>query len=106
MILRGGKSEGGLPIVSFSTDALAAILEERPPGRRFPSDLIGVTKRKLVMLNNARSPDDLRHPGGNRFEVLRGDRVGQFSIRVNDQYRLCFGWSDAGPTNVEFVDYH
>ncbi len=62
--------------------------------------------RKLAMLSAAGRLEDLRVPPGNRLEALRGDRAGQHSIRVNDQYRLCFVWTDAGPTSVEIVDYH
>jgi len=58
------------------------------------------------MLDAAHTLDFLRSPPGNRLEVLRGDRKGQYSIRINDQYRVCFGWTDQGPTDVEIVDYH
>ena len=59
-----------------------------------------------MMLNRAATLNDLRVPPGNRLEQLLGDRAGQHSIRVNDQYRLCFTWTDAGPTDVELIDYH
>jgi proteic killer suppression protein len=62
--------------------------------------------RKLAMLNQAGRLDDLRVPPGNRLEALKGNRAGQYSIRINDQFRLCFRWSPAGPTDVEIVDYH
>ena len=62
--------------------------------------------RKLAMLNQAARLDDLRVPPGNRLEALTGDRAGQHSIRVNDQFRVCFRWTDAGPEEVEIVDYH
>ncbi len=58
------------------------------------------------MLNSAWRVDDLRVPSANRLEALRGDRKGQYSIRINDQWRLCFFWSDSGPSYVEIVDYH
>jgi proteic killer suppression protein len=58
------------------------------------------------MLDVARTINDLRVPPGNRLEKLVGDRGGQYSIRVNDQYRICFTWSDAGPSDVQIVDYH
>ena len=61
--------------------------------------------RKLVMLDAAETLDDLRVPPGNRLEALRGDRAGQHSIRVNQQWRICFTWTDAGPVDVEIVDY-
>lgn len=58
------------------------------------------------MLDSAVRLDDLRSPPGNRLEALRGDRVGQYSIRINDQFRICFRWTDVGPDEVEVVDYH
>ena len=62
--------------------------------------------RKLAMLNQAGRLGDLRVPPGNRLEASRGQRAGQHSIRVNDEYRVCFRWTDAGPEDVEIVDYH
>ena len=62
--------------------------------------------RKLVMLDAAETLDDLRVPPGNRLEALRGDRAGQHCIRINQQWRICFHWTDAGPADVEIVDYH
>lgn len=63
-------------------------------------------RRKLLYLHRARTLDDLRQPPGNRLETLRGDRKGQHSIRVNDQWRICFKWSDGDVHDVEIVDYH
>jgi proteic killer suppression protein len=65
-----------------------------------------VAYRKLDMLDAAMSLNDLRRPPANRLEALVGDRRGQHSVRINDQYRLCFVWTDAGPEQVEIVDYH
>jgi toxin HigB-1 len=65
-----------------------------------------VAMRKLAMLNRAGRLEDLRVPPGNRLEVLKGDRAGQHSIRVNDQLRVCFVWTTDGPEDVEIVDYH
>lgn len=65
-----------------------------------------VALRKLRQVGSAESLDDLRVPPGNRLEALRGDRAGQHSIRINDQWRICFVWTDAGPEEVEIVDYH
>ena len=65
-----------------------------------------VARRKLRQIEIASTLDDLRIPPGNRLEALKGDRVGQHSIRVNDRYRVCFRWSDAGAEEVEIVDYH
>ncbi len=65
-----------------------------------------VAMRKLAILNRAGRLDDLKVPPGNRLEALKGDRTGQFSIRINDRYRICFVWTAAGPEEVEIVDYH
>ena len=62
--------------------------------------------RKLAILNRAGRLDDLKVPPGNRLEALKGDRIGQYSIRINDQFRICFVWTPAGPEEVEIVDYH
>lgn len=74
--------------------------------RRLPSDIQAIALRKLRLLNQARRLSDLRVPPGNRLEALRGARRGQFSVRINDQWRICFAWGEGGPTNVEIVDYH
>lgn len=66
----------------------------------------GVAERKLTMLNAAVVLNDLRSPPGNRLEALSGNRMGQHSIRINGQWRICFVWTDDGPVNVEIVDYH
>lgn len=65
-----------------------------------------VAERKLQMLDSADSLCFLRSPPGNRLEALKGDRIGQYSIRINAQWRICFIWTDAGPADVEIVDYH
>ncbi|HDS1790673.1 type II toxin-antitoxin system toxin GraT [Pseudomonas putida] len=70
------------------------------------SDIKSVAERKLAMLDAATELRDLRSPPGNRLESLSGNRAGQHSIRVNDQWRLCFTWTEHGPVNVEIVDYH
>ena len=87
-----------------SQDAKLVFQGRAPKG--FPADLVRVTRRKLAQMNAAASVDDLRMPPGNRLEQLAGDREGQWSIRVNDQFRLCFVWGRNGPEEVEFVDYH
>jgi toxin HigB-1 len=74
--------------------------------RKLPLGIQSVARRKLRMLNNAQSLDDLRLPPGNRLEALRGDRAGQFSIRINDQWRICFEWRGPDAYEVEIVDYH
>jgi len=65
-----------------------------------------VARRKLLYLNRARRLDDLRVPPGNRLEALKGDRKGQHSVRINDQWRICFWWKDGDAFDVEIVDYH
>jgi toxin HigB-1 len=62
--------------------------------------------RKLLILDAAETLDDLRVPPGNRLEKLKGDRAGSYSVRINQQWRICFSWTDAGPDGVEIVDYH
>jgi proteic killer suppression protein len=62
--------------------------------------------RKLLILDAAETLDDLRVPPGNRLEKLMGDRAGSYSVRINQQWRICFSWTDAGPDGVEIVDYH
>ena len=74
--------------------------------RKLPADIQSVALRKLRMLNQARVLADLRVPPGNRLEALKGDRRGRYSIRINDQWRICFVWSKGGPSGVEIVDYH
>ncbi|MET0941054.1 MAG: type II toxin-antitoxin system RelE/ParE family toxin [Mesorhizobium sp.] len=73
--------------------------------RKFPPDIQDKALVKLRMLNQARRIEDLRIPPGNRLEALKGDRKGQYSIRVNDQWRICFRWNDGGPSDVD-SDYH
>jgi len=74
--------------------------------RKLPSDIQSVALRKLRLVNAARLIGDLRIPPGNRLESLKGDRAGQWSVRINDQWRICFIWDEGGPRNVEIVDYH
>ena len=79
---------------------------QRRRSRAFGPDAQRAALRKLAILDAAEVLDDLRVPPGNRLEKLRGDRSGQHSIRVNQQWRICFQWTSAGPENVEIVDYH
>ena len=74
--------------------------------RRYPADLQRTMLRKLVAVDAAEQLDDLRVPPGNRLEKLRGNRAGQHSIRVNEQWRICFRWKDGNAYEVEIVDYH
>jgi proteic killer suppression protein len=74
--------------------------------RKFPGDMQDRALRKLRQLDAAGMMDDLRNPPGNRLEALKGERKGQWSIRINDQWRICFRWSNADASDVEIVDYH
>ena len=80
-------------------------LFETGKSARFGS-ILKVATRKLTQLEAAATLEFLRSPPGNRLEALKGDRQGQYSIRVNDQWRICFRWTPAGPEDVEIVDYH
>jgi toxin HigB-1 len=93
-------------VIKSFADRDAERLFRREPVRRFPADLRRVMLRKLIVLDSAESLEDLRSPPGNRLEKRRGDREGQYSIRVNDQWRTCFGWADGDAHDVELVDYH
>jgi proteic killer suppression protein len=79
---------------------------ERQRSRKLPSDIQQVALRKLRMLNRAETLQDLRVPPANRLERLVGNRNGQYSIRINDQWRICFEWQEGDSLNVEIVDYH
>mgnify|MGYP003483785383 FL=1 len=74
--------------------------------RRLPTDIQVVARRKLRMLNNAATLEDLRVPPANRLEALKGTRKGQHSIRINDQWRVCFRWKEGDAFDVTIVDYH
>ena len=74
--------------------------------KKCPQSLWSMTARKLDLLDSVRSLGELRVPPGNRLEPLGRDRKGQHSIRINDQYRICFVWTETGPSGVEIVDYH
>lgn len=96
-------------IVSFKDGGTEDVFNgrsSRQARRVCPSDIWNVARRKLDQLDSATVLNDLRVPPGNRLERLAGDRSGQHSIRVNDQYRICFNWSDVGPVEVEITDYH
>jgi toxin HigB-1 len=87
-------------------DAETARIWSGERSRRLPSDIQNVALRKLRLLNGALDLGDLRVPPGNRLEALRGNRAGQHSIRINDQWRICFAWTAGGPKDGEIVDYH
>ena len=92
-------------IKSFRDKTTEAVFNGESP-KGFPADLVKVARRKLRYLNAAVELSDLKSPPGNRLEALAGDRKGQHSIRINDQFRVCFVWTAEGQTEVEIVDYH
>lgn len=92
-------------IQSWKDETLAQVMAGRSP-KGFPSTLLPSARRKLFQLDSATRIEDLRTPPGNRLHELTGDRTGQWSISVNERYRLCFAWGPNGPEDVEFVDYH
>jgi toxin HigB-1 len=92
-------------IKSFRDVATEAVWQRRFL-KGIPNDVVRVAYRKLFQLHNARMLDDLRAPPGNRLEALSGDRAGQHSVRVNDQWRICFRWENGDAHDVEIVDYH
>ena len=92
-------------IQSFADSETELIWSGRQ-SRKLPSDIQAAALRKLRLINQARVLQDLRVPPGNRLEPLKGHRAGQHSIRINDQFRVCFRWTEAGPEDVAITDYH
>ena len=92
-------------IESFASDETEKIFRGQI-SRKFPKDIQRTARRKLIYLDDAEDLQDLLAPPGNRLEKLKGDRAGQHSIRINDQWRICFKWSDNKAKDVEIVDYH
>jgi proteic killer suppression protein len=92
-------------IKTFNNDETQKIYQ-RQRSQKLPSDIQQVALRKLRMINNAVTINDLRVPPANRLEKLSGDRVGQWSIRINDQWRVCFRWEGSDAYDVEVADYH
>lgn len=101
----GVTSSVTLMIRGFRDRQTAAVFQGRVP-KGFPPDVARTARRKLGVIDAALKLDDLRAPPGNRLEALSGDRAGQHSIRINDQWRVCFVWRDGGAHEVEVVDYH
>lgn len=81
-------------------------VESKAARKACPSELVRRARAKLFLIDDAETVEDLRVPPGNRLEALRGDRKGQHSIRINERYRICFRWTEAGAQEVEIVDYH
>ena len=92
-------------IVSFKDKTSETVASGKAP-KGFPADLVRPAQRKLFMIEHAVELRDLMSPPGNRLESLKGNRAGQHSIRINDQWRICFVWEDDGAHDVEIVDYH
>jgi toxin HigB-1 len=96
-------------IVSFRDDGTRDVYDgknTKEARKACPTDIVKVARRKVDMIVQAVTLEDLRVPPANNLEKLKGDRAGQHSIRVNDQYRICFTWTDAGATDVEITGYH
>jgi len=93
-------------VIRSFADAATLEFWEHGRSRRLPASLTKAAKRKLAILDAAARLHDLLLPPGNRLEALRGDRAGQHSIRINDQYRVCFVWRDGDAYEVQIVDYH
>ena len=92
-------------IESFASDETEKIFRGQV-SKKFPKDIQRTARRKLIYLDDAEDLQDLLAPPGNRLEKLKGDRAGQHSIRINDQWRICFKWSNNKAKDVEIVDYH
>jgi toxin HigB-1 len=93
-------------IRSFRGKWAEAILVSRVVPKGFPTGLTAAARRKLVQLNNAVVLGDLAVPPGNKLEALKGNLSGRYSVRINDQWRIVFRWTDVGPEDVEILDYH
>ena len=95
-----------LVIRSFKGKFAELILQGRTAPKGFPAEIAKVARRKLIMVDSADFLEALSSPPGNRLEALKGNLSGKHSIRINDQWRVVFRWTDAGPEDVEIIDYH
>lgn len=93
-------------IRGFKGKFAETLFRERTVPKGFPADIAKIARRKLVMVNNAGALGDLKSPPGNRLEALHGNLAGKHSVRINDQWRIVFRWSESGPVDVEITDYH
>ena len=100
-----GSDTIGIMIKSFADKQTTAVFAGFQ-AKRLPNEIQATTRRKLKQIDAAASIDTLRVPPGNRLEQLKGDRIGQWSIRINDQWRICLKWSSGDATDVEIADYH
>ena len=94
-----------MTIQSFANATTEAVFDGRHP-KGVPGAILNAARRKLRQIHAAGALSDLKAPPGNRLHPLAADRTGQYAIRINDQYRICFCWTDSGPAEVEIVDYH
>ncbi len=95
------------PVIrSFKGKFAEPVLQDRRVPKGFPANLAKVARRKLIMVDAATFLEALNSPPGNRLEALKGNLAGKHSIRINDQWRVVFKWTDAGPEDVEIIDYH
>jgi proteic killer suppression protein len=92
-------------IVSFANTETKELFNDIQP-KKLPADILRVAQRKLAMINAANDIDDLRIPPGNRLKLLKGKRKGQYSVRINDQWRICFYFKAGQASDVEITDYH
>lgn len=92
-------------ILSFADDETQAVFNDHSCPS-FPPSILNTARRKLIQINASRLLTDLHIPPGNRLELLKGNRKGQYSIRINDQWRICFNWSGSDASDVEITDYH
>ena len=106
LIARHNATRYACSVIRSFADVATERLWSRQRVKRFGPDVERSALRKLAVLDAAEVLQDLRSPPGNRLELLRGDRAGQYSIRINQQWRVCFVWTAAGPEQVEIVDYH
>jgi len=93
-------------VIKTFKDAETEKIYQRERSRKLPPDIQQVALRKLRMVNNSINLNDLRVPPANRLEKLSGNRAGQYSVRINDQWRICFEWRGSDALNVEITDYH
>ena len=93
-------------IRGFKGKFAETIFRDRAVPKGFPADIAKLARRKLVMVNNAGVLGDLKSPPGNRLEALQGNLAGKHSVRINDQWRIVFRWTENGPDEVEIADYH
>ena len=93
-------------MIESSADKETERVFHRQFSKKLPQDIQRVARRRLLLLDAATDVNDLRVPPGNRLEKLSGDRVGQYSVRINDQYRICFNWRATAAYDVEITDYH